>query len=531
MLGVARTLTSAVRLLEALELLRGDLRIQVLFAVDATSAFAEGTAGLLADVGARVVPWEQLVDADVDLVVTASENVDLGAVRAPVVVLPHGVGFHRCVPDSNGPGTRLSGLVPRQYRAGREVRLVASHPDQVAQLAAADPDAAARATVVGDVCFDRLLASRRLRPAYRRRLGVDDDRRLVVLSSTWGRRSLLGSWPELPARLLGQLPVDEYRVAMILHPNVWSRHSPWQVRAWLADARDAGLLLVPPTSGWQACVVAADVVVGDHGSVTFYAAALGVPVLLAAFGDDEAVPGTPLAELARRAPRLRSDHDLHPQLDAATAAHDPTLARALTDATFAHTGEVQGLLRGLLYRQVGLPEPNAPAAARAWPVPEPEAVAVRSFAVVTTLLDPGTVEVERYPARLASLPDESATVCTHRAAYDDEPDPVAAESASVIVREPVTDVPRASAWTTETLRRYPGARIAAAATAGGCCLLTVRGDRTVLVSGGTPGVRVDPMLLTAVGYARLRAGVLDDGPVRLITGGRQALVEVTTLGG
>jgi hypothetical protein len=150
--------------------------------------------------------------------------------------------------------------------------------------------------------------------------------------------------------------------------------------------------------------------------------------------------------------------------------------------------------------------------------------------VVTTLRDPGTVEVRRYPARLAHLPEESASVSTHRAAYDDEPDPVAAESASVIVREPVGDPAQAATWASEALREYPGAVLAAAA-AGGGCVLAVRGGRTVLISG-TSADRLDPMLLAAAGYALVRAGTFDDGPLALVAGGEPLLrLEVTAVTG
>ncbi|MFC7740294.1 hypothetical protein ACFQXA_03960 [Nocardiopsis composta] len=60
--------------------------------------------------------------------------------------------------------------------------------------------------------------------------------------------------------------------------------------------------LIPPEQGWQAALVAADAVIGDHGSVTYYAAALGRPVLLAAFDEGEVLPGSHIDLLGRAAP-------------------------------------------------------------------------------------------------------------------------------------------------------------------------------------------------------------------------------------
>jgi hypothetical protein len=36
---------------------------------------------------------------------------------------------------------------------------------------------------------------------------------------------------------------------LMKYVNVWFGHSPWQVRAWLAEALDAGLVLIPPFEG------------------------------------------------------------------------------------------------------------------------------------------------------------------------------------------------------------------------------------------------------------------------------------------
>ncbi|WP_241837539.1 hypothetical protein [Streptomyces sp. CB02115] len=80
--------------------------------------------------------------------------------------------------------------------------------------------------------------------------------------------------------MTSELPSDEYRIAAVLHPNIWHGHGPGQIRAWLDRARRAGLALIDPLEDWRQALLAADVVIGDHSSVTYYAAALGTPVLL-----------------------------------------------------------------------------------------------------------------------------------------------------------------------------------------------------------------------------------------------------------
>lgn len=127
----ARTVTSTVRVLECLPaLLRGDGRVTVVFAHDPTSAFNDGVLDLLHDAGCRVFPWEQVGHAEPDLILTASENIDVPEGHCPVLVLPHDIGFQKQVPDSRASGDRLSGVVPDSLLESGRAWLAISHPGQ-----------------------------------------------------------------------------------------------------------------------------------------------------------------------------------------------------------------------------------------------------------------------------------------------------------------------------------------------------------------------------------------------------------------
>ncbi|WP_181790128.1 hypothetical protein, partial [Streptomyces phytophilus] len=383
--------------------------MDVVFALDPTSAFHHGVRELLATADARTVPWDELPGLDYHAIVTASENADLSRTRGPVLVLPHGVGFHKFVPDSRGSGQRLAGVVPAALLQQERAWYAVSYPGQADTLLAHAPRAAARVVHAGDPCYDRLLASGTLRDEYRAALGVPADGRLVVVSSTWGPQSLLGQDPELPLRLLADLPADTHRVALVTHPNVRSAHGSWHPRTVLTAAREAGLLLIPPAQGWQATLLAADAVVGDHGSVTFYAAALGIPVLQAAFGD-EVVPGTPMAELGRTAVRLDASRPLRAQIDRAVGEQDTEKSASVAAQAFPAPGQSQALLRSALYRLLHLPEPaGEPPRPPAFPPPRAEprdlppadaADVVRT--AVSGAADGHAVSVTRYPAAAAA---------------------------------------------------------------------------------------------------------------------------------
>ncbi|MEU5691715.1 hypothetical protein [Actinosynnema sp. NPDC020468] len=357
---------------DVVPLLRNDPRVQVVFSVTDTGGRWHGTEDFVRAQGGVVVPWQQAVHHDFDLVLAAGHN-DLDQVRGPVLLLPHGAGnlASRRVARHAGPnglphrGLSRESLVRRGRLLPAAIGL--THDDELEALRSSCPEALHTAVVTGDVCLDRMTASLPSRRRYRDALAVGEERCLVTVSSTWTRDSAFGSRLGLCRALLDELPADRYRVALVLHPNVWTVHSRWQVLAWLHDCLEDGLIVVPPEEGWRALLVASDVVLGDHGSTTQYAAAIGRPVLLAAFPDRDVRAGSLAAEVRARCPVLEEDGPLLPQLSRAVADDTGSFA----DLVSSRRGESAEVLRSTMYRLMGLVEPARPAVATPVPCPVP----------------------------------------------------------------------------------------------------------------------------------------------------------------
>jgi hypothetical protein len=496
-LAVARTVTASARLLDLLEVFHSDFRIRVVFVIDAHSRFSDGVAELLQAVGARVVTYSQLPSLDIDLVITTSSTAEVGPGNAPVLVVPHGVGYHKYLLDDPTGVPRLSGVVSATAAQRRRIIQVLTAENQRGLLAVHRPEVTRRAVVIRDPFLDRMRASQQLREQYRRSLGVG-DRKLVVMSSTWGEQSLFARWQRLPAQLLGQLPADDYAVAAILHPNVWYGNGPWQVRTWLADARDAGLILVPPTEGWQAALASADTVIGDHGSVTFYAAALDLPLLLGAFGN-EVVPGTPMAELGAFAPRLDWEAPLHPQIEQVAATHEPDTYARTTRMAFGNNDTPNLPLRTLIYQTLKLSEPDGAQAVRAWPAPVVTQTQVTAHAIYSETTSDGTVRLSRFPAAVddADLQPTGSGRLRHLSVYAEELDLGRRQSASTMTYRDVeaepTSADEVAAW---IAARPQEQRLIAVQTRKGLWV-NLRHRGLVLGSASRP---TEPMLITAVVY-------------------------------
>ncbi|MCB5908038.1 hypothetical protein [Streptomyces pinistramenti] len=588
-LFVVHNVTSATRLLDVLPLFRGDWRLQMLATCTGSSPFQAGVRELLADVGVPVLPWAQALRTPVDLAISASFGGELHALDGKLAVLSHGVGYNKTLARPGGPEARRPGG-PEARRPGGPERsersearrpgavggperselsgggadpvfgmsgewllvdgapiadaMVLSHPEQVERLRAACPPAAHTAALAGDPCFDRLLAARSHRARFRRALGVRSGQRLVVLNSTWNPESLFGDGggedllPSLLPRLTGELPADDFRLAAVLHPNIWLGHGPGQVRAWLDRARRGGLALLDPLEGWRQALLAADLVIGDHGSVTYYAAALGTPVILGAAPLNGLDPASPVADFVRTAPRLDPRRPLRRQLEAAITGHRPLPGPA--ELTTSVPGKSADLLRALFYDLIGIAEPDRPAVLDPLPLPPYEPPQRTAPLRVLTLL---TREREVTIRRFAEPPHEpeeamedavedamkdtaegvieegSATQggragrCgrgveeAHTAVHEDTADREAVATADVIFRYGAADDPRLGppeSWGTEVLAQWPNCTLAAYISGPGVCTVRTRAGDALRLSAAPSAT--DPAAHASALLAALAAG-------------------------
>lgn len=373
-LVVVPFVVAGTRLMDVLPLLEADHRLMTVFTVAPApnGANCHGAEEFLRAAGGLVIPWAQAVQTEFDIILAASAT-GVAQLHGRVVLLPHGAG---AVPGRRHARSAGTNALPRHTFSREELTcrgrvvpslLVLSHDSELTELADQCPEAGEAAVVAGDIAYDRLCASVPFRDRYRAALGLSDTQELVVLSSTWGPDSAFGRHVNLMDRLIGELRRDRYRVAAILHPNIWFVHGEFQVRAWLADALRAGLLLLPPQEGWRAAIVAADVIVGDYGSVTRYAAALGTRTLLTPFGDD-ILAGSTADLLVRSAPQLRPELPLTDQVaTASSGSWQADLDARLT----SRPGRAGQILRRSLYHLLDLPEPARAVPVSPVPLPNP----------------------------------------------------------------------------------------------------------------------------------------------------------------
>ncbi|PSK89900.1 hypothetical protein CLV63_1244 [Murinocardiopsis flavida] len=363
-LVMVHSVACAQRLMDVVALLKADGRIQIVFTM-APSIFHRGVPEWLAALDCVVIPWSQAEQTRFDLAIAASYW-GIERIHAPLVLLPHGAGFGKFMtPALTGVAAAPRGTFgldrQRLLHDGRVIpsALVLAHEQERRRLAEGCPEALQHAQVVGDPVVDRLLDARMVPQRFRAALGVGSDQRLAVMVSTWGPHSLLGARSDAVARLVEEAREQHgWRVALLVHPNVWASHGTWQMRAWMADWESCGLIVLPQRTDCVGVLAAADVVIGDHGSTTLYATLLDRPLAMAGAQEADVDPHAPISELLLRAPTIAESGPVLAGVEGMTARFRPGTWGSVAAQISSHPGLFATRMRRVLYEQVGLAEPQ-----------------------------------------------------------------------------------------------------------------------------------------------------------------------------
>lgn len=343
LLVVVHDVAAGKRLQDAIAEVECLADVQVAFTRPPDTA-TNGVDDFLHDTAGLVVPWHSATRRRFDAIVSA-RPASIGPLDGSVLLLPNlpedGTFTDPC-------GTNDAAAWRQVMARPAPVTVGVPHKRHIEQIRHQVPEAAAHAVVVGDRSFDRMVESTQWRDSYRAHLKVGPDTRLGLVLSSHGPCSLYGRSMGLMTRLAVTMQGAGQRLFCQLHPNVWTSHGRRQVMAWAREATRVGLTFVEPDVNWCIPLAAADYIIGDHGTLTAYAAALGRPVYLA-HSLEKPRPGSTTEMLAEITPVLDPARSLPAQLGP-KPADGAELARRITSVP----GQSAGLIRSALLRLLDL---------------------------------------------------------------------------------------------------------------------------------------------------------------------------------
>lgn len=467
-LVIVRSETVLTRMDELCSALFASMAIQCLFTVPKPiSRFDRGVEAAIRERGCIYVPWGEVLSRTFDLAISASPNGNFELIDAPLVVMQHGPALSK--------EEALSDTVRLMERLRTRVRpTVLACPTDPEELDAIPQSI--RTEIVGDPVFDSMVAYANLRQSFREDLDVGGHR-LVTLSSTWGPDCLISRHPRLVRTLLETLPSNRFRVALILHPYVWQAHGEWQIRAWLRRELQAGLLLIPHRSGWQATILASDLIIGDHGSVTHYAASAGIPTVRPSEVGAAPTIRTPIARQTESvAVTVASEQEI---VRRALLAEPVGMPHARTDA-FSCVGKSLQQLQRLFHELLDLEIAETPPE-RCIPIAPPIPIASPTglYRTVTTCSSAGGMALMATDSYPASLPCEDFAYDGRLIADGTTADTHAIAQADVlVVAAEATDEDEAVRVARTHLDRHPNLKTVIVMVATGWVLLGRKGGCT-----------------------------------------------------
>lgn len=222
-----------------------------------------------------------------------------------------------------------------------------------------NPALTGRLVVVGSLKGDAILASQQTRRhQIRREKGFKHDDIVVHIMSTWGSSSLFQTVGEQLLAEAAKLR-KKYRFVFSLHP----RHDEFGDREGRRrkDVLERVIkmgMLVNGGADWGDYIVAADIAVSDHTSLSLYYAVLGKPLIFVPVSSTEYVEGAGFAYVMKRSTTIEDPASLGEKIEEARMKCGRGCDGEILEKLLSFPGEAVNRHREAIYRI--LKRSNAP---------------------------------------------------------------------------------------------------------------------------------------------------------------------------
>lgn len=171
-----------------------------------------------------------------------------------------------------------------------------------------DPQFSDKVEVVGNLKSERLLERSRTRDEIRNQLGVNQDETLVFMVSTYGPNCLLNTVGDSLLSEARQV-CGKFRFALCIHPKeyVFKRETESDWNENLSMLKNDGFLVLESGEDWEHYMIACDVILTDHTSLSSYGVGLGKPYIFTPVPESVTEKYSLTCQLMDFSPILRPD--------------------------------------------------------------------------------------------------------------------------------------------------------------------------------------------------------------------------------
>ena len=292
---------------------------------------------------ARKRVWDLVVFADHDAM-------DRFPVCVPKVRIPHGIGGSKLVDgvpyrhDPHWVEYRGRGFYTRMFEASEyAVRMAVQHNPKLKGVAVA----------VGDLAADRMLALRPDREDIRTSMGYSESDFVILLQSTYGETSLMESLGrDLISRCVTLAEKTGWRFILQTHPHHWTgpRAAMHPFGQFLLDHEDKpAVTVIRGGEDWAPAMVASDMVITDHTSLSMTYALLEKPMLYVDVPGTILVQREPRQRLAEALPKLSAPENLAADLEYARRHFPRDQVAEIAKDILSYPGESASRIREEVY--------------------------------------------------------------------------------------------------------------------------------------------------------------------------------------
>ena len=303
---------------------------------------------------ARWRPWHLMVFADHD-------QMDRFPVCVPKVFIGHGIY-----------GSKLIDGVPYLHdphwieHRGRVfyTRMFESSDYAVECAIRHNPDLRGIAVAVGNLDADRVFALVSEREQIRAGMGYGSEDLVILLQSTYGETSLMESiGRDLIAACARAAAEHGWEFILQTHPNHWT--GPWAEehpygKLLLEQEGKPGITVIHHDEDWAPYMVASDMVITDHTSLSMTYALLGKPMLFVAVPGTTLIEGNPGERLARILPKLSDPGSLVADIDRAMRDFPHEQVAEIAKDILSYPGEAAVRIRREVAGLLWLPQAERP---------------------------------------------------------------------------------------------------------------------------------------------------------------------------